>query len=160
MLDRVKGGDAEELSPLLARGGGGSSFSHIVLISALRPRCGCVKSSGGSEALTFPAWLLPPPCHPRLHLCPPAHPCLLSIHLSAVGSPPLRSAASFPCSRKTLVSGKPGSSCPFSFSPPSPASSHCCRPQLCMCFTAAVKDKKQSLPPPLLFSARMSLPFL
>ena len=28
-----------------------------------------------------------------------------------------------------------------------------------MCFTAAVKDKKQSLPPPLLFTGRMSLSF-
>lgn len=28
-----------------------------------------------------------------------------------------------------------------------------------MCFTAAVKDKKQSLPPPLLFSGSMSLSF-
>lgn len=44
-------------------------------------------------------------------------------------------------------------------SQPSPAPSHCCTPQLCVCFTAAVKDKKQSLPPPLLFSGRMSLSF-
>lgn len=119
MLDRVKGGDAEELSPLLALGGGGSSFSHIVLISALWPRCGCVKAAGvprlspsrlGSYA----------PCHPRLRLCPPAHPCLLFIHLSAVPSPPLRLAASFLCSRKTLVSGKQWSSCPFCFSSPLP----------------------------------------
>lgn len=48
---------------------------------------------------------------------------------------------------------------PLVFSPPSPTPGHCCRPQLCVCFTAAVKDKKQSLPPPLLFSGRMSLSF-
>lgn len=33
MLDGVKGGDAVELSPLLALGDGGSSFSHSVPIS-------------------------------------------------------------------------------------------------------------------------------
>lgn len=51
---------------------------------------------------------------------------------------------------------------PFAISyaiPPSLAPGHCCRPQLCVFFTAAVKDKKQSLPPPLLFSGRMSLAF-
>lgn len=65
MLDGVKGGDAVELSPLLPLGGeggvcGGSSFSRIVPISAPWPRCGHVKSSGASDALTFPALLLRP----------------------------------------------------------------------------------------------------
>lgn len=159
MLDGVKRGDALELSPLLALGGGGSSFSHTVLISERRPRCGCVKAAG-VPTLSPSQFRSCAPCNPRLHLCHLAHPCLLFVHLSAVPSPPLGFAASFLCSRKTLVSGKQWSSCHFCFSPPSPAPSHCCRPHLCMCFTAAVKDKKQSLPPPLLFSGRMSLPFL
>lgn len=51
MLDSVKGGDTVELSLLLAFMAGGSSFSHIVLISVLWLRCGCVKAAGGSEAV-------------------------------------------------------------------------------------------------------------
>lgn len=46
MLDGVKGGDTVGLSLLLAFRAGGSSFSHIVLISALWLRCGCVKAAG------------------------------------------------------------------------------------------------------------------
>lgn len=46
MLDGVKGGDVVELSLLLALRGGGSSFSHIVLISGVWTRCGRVKAAG------------------------------------------------------------------------------------------------------------------
>lgn len=142
-----------ELSVLLALRGGGSSFSHIVLISGRWPRCGRVKAAG-VPSLSSP-WL-----RPWLRWCHLARPCLLFARISAVTSPTLRFTASFLSSWKTLVSGKQWSSCHFCFSPPSPAPSHCWTPRLCMCFTAAVKDKKQSLPPPLLFSGRMSLPFL
>lgn len=57
MLDGVKGGDAVELSLLLALRGGGSSFSHIVLISELWPRCGRVKAAGVPEHSPTPASL-------------------------------------------------------------------------------------------------------
>lgn len=118
MLDGVKGGDAAELSLLLALRGGGSSFSHIVLISGLWPRCGRVKAAG-----------VPPLSSPRLRPRTPraiqgcvrvalARPCLLFARISAVTSPTLRFAASFLSSWKTLVSGKQWSSCHFCFSPP------------------------------------------
>lgn len=119
MLDGVKRGDALELSPLLALGGGGSSFSHTVLISQRRPRCGCVKAAG-VPTFSPSQFRSCAPCNPRLHLCHLAHPCLLFVHLSAVPSPPLGFGASFLCCRKTHVSGKQWSSCHFCFSPPPP----------------------------------------
>lgn len=135
-------------------------LSAILFWSASSGRGVAVWKQRGFRRSPHPGFALNAPCNPRLHLCHLVHSCLLFIRISAVPSPPLRFAASFLSIRKTLVSGKQWSSCHFCFSPPSPAPSHCCRPQLCMCFTAAVKDKKQSLPPPLLFSGRMSLPFL
>jgi len=44
MLDNVKAGDTVDLSLLLAFGR--SSLGHIVLISELGLRCGCVKAAG------------------------------------------------------------------------------------------------------------------
>lgn len=158
-MDRVKGGDAEELSPLLALGGGGSSFSHIVLISALWPRCGCVKAAGvprlspSGLALT-PRVIQGCVCVLRLTRASSSFTSQPSPLLPSGRRPPFSAAGRLWCL------GSSGLPAPSVSVPPSPAPSHCCRPQLCMCFTAAVKDKKQSLPPPLLFSARMSLPFL
>lgn len=150
-----------ELSLLLALRGAGSSFSHIVLISELWPRCGRVKAAG-VPALSPPRLRSECPVQSKVafvsprSLVPPLH-----SHLScSLSSPAFRGLLSLQQedSRvwETVVF------LPLLFQPPSPspAPSHCCRPQLCMCFTAAVKDKKQSLPPPLLFSGRMSLPFL
>ena len=155
-----------ELSLLLAFTAVGSSFSHIVLISVLRLRCGCVKAAGGSEGLSVAQlWIQTP------HVIK-GHFCVISLAHASPLSPPLFFSISCPLSllpsisrspffssRKTLVSGKRWSFLPLLFQPPSPAPGHCCRPQLCVCFTAAVKDKKQPLPPPLLFSGRMSLSF-
>lgn len=57
MLDGVKGGDVVELSLLLALRGGGSSFSHIVLISGVWTRCGPVKAAGVPALSSY--WLRP-----------------------------------------------------------------------------------------------------
>ena len=51
MLDSVRAGDTVELSLLLVFMAAGSSFSHIVLISTLWLRCGCVEAAEGSEAV-------------------------------------------------------------------------------------------------------------
>lgn len=147
-----------ELSLLLALGGGGSSFSHIVLISALWPRCGRVKAAG-VPALSPPRLRSECPCAVQGCVCVTSFTRASSSFASqllpllpCVSRPPFSPAGRLSCLGS---SGLPATSVS---APPAP--SHCCRPQLCMCFTAAVKDKKQSLPPPLLFSGRMSLPFL
>lgn len=71
MLDGVKGGDAVELSPLLALLGAvgveGSSFSHIVLISELWFEVWLCESSRGSPRSHLPGFALSAiPCNPRL----------------------------------------------------------------------------------------------
>lgn len=106
------------------------------------------------------------PCNQRSYLCHLARsrlpflcisPLCLRHKLSRLSSPPFLRPFSFQqedtCVWEVVVF------LPLLLQPAPPAPSHCCRPQLCVCFTAAVKDKKQSFPPPLLFSGRMSLSF-
>lgn len=161
-----------ELSLLLAFMTGSSSFSHIVLISVLWLRCGCVKAAGGFRGRPWLSSALNTPCNQRSYSCHLAGSLGLPfLHISSVLpsmscppslslSPPLRFSASLLSSRKTLVSGKWWSSCHLCFGhPPLPRAIVAEPSFVCVCFTAAVKDKKQSLPPPLLFSGRMSLSF-
>lgn len=71
MLDGVRTGDTVEQSLLLAFTAGGSSFSHIVLISVLWLRCGCVKVAmgGGFQRCPWLSSALSTPCNQRSYLC-------------------------------------------------------------------------------------------
>lgn len=94
MLDSVKGGETVELSLLLAFTAVGSSFSHIVLISVLRLRCGCVKAAGGLEGLSAAQLWIQTPHVIKGHICviSLAHASLLSppfFSISCPLSPPL-----------------------------------------------------------------------
>lgn len=116
-----------ELSLLLAFTAVGSSFSHIVLISVLRLRCGCVKAAGGSEGLSAAQLWIQTPHVIKGHIsvislahASPLSPPLFSISCPvslSLSSPLFLALLSFPAGRP-LCLGSGGPSCHFCFSHP------------------------------------------
>lgn len=163
MLDSVKAGDTVGLSLLLAFMAEGSSFSHTVAISVLRLRCGCVKAAGVRRPFMVELCSIHPVQSKVIFVSsrPLGLPflCISPFPLAVLSVLPSIPPASFLSSRKTLVFGKRRSSFHLCFSHLPLPRAIVADPSFVCVFTAAVKDKKQSLPPFLLFSGRMSPSF-